>query len=120
MEVSQIYYLRGEYQKAEKVLRGALVMSPENPDLYACLGATCQAQGKNEEAVKYYQQAIKSCPSEQCSHSNLGEMLLIEGKIDEAIEEFTKALDLLDPSDPVAERASALLQIAKVTQETDA
>ena len=118
MEVSQIYYMRRQYEEAEKVLRGALVLSPGNADLYACLGAVCHVQGKIDQAKEYYTLAIKTCPSEECSQSNLGELLLAEGKTEEAIEQLTKALELADPSDPIAERAAALLQIAQtVAQE---
>ena len=50
LEVGQIYYLRGEYAKAEKVFRGALVLSPGNGDLYAALAA----YNAGPDAVRQY------------------------------------------------------------------
>jgi len=113
MDISQLYYSRGEYEKAEKVLRGALVLSPEDPDVYACLGAVCQVQGRWDEARDYYLHSLKGCPSEKCARSNLAHLLLMDGMTGEAEQELRQVLDDIDSGHPMKERAAALLQIVQ-------
>jgi len=118
-EAGQIYYLRNQFQKAEKVFRGALVMSPGHGDLLAALGAALHVQQKYEEALSCYDAALKACPSEQCSKANRGELLLLTGEREEAIKELKASIEEFGDGNPLTERAKALLQIAETAESTD-
>jgi tetratricopeptide (TPR) repeat protein len=118
LEVGQIYYLRREFDKAEKVFRGALVLSPGNGDLYAALGAALHVQKKHEEALECYEKALKVCPSESCSKANRGELLLLAGKTEEALKELKETIEQQGDGHPLSERAKVLLNIAEAQQAT--
>ncbi|MEW6364542.1 MAG: tetratricopeptide repeat protein [Acidobacteriota bacterium] len=122
MEASMLFYARCEYEKAEKVLRGALVMSPGNSDIYACLGALYHAQDRLDEAYECYEQALKGCPSEECARSNRATLLMQRGKAEDAIQELKRVIQEHDPSNPVVERSKELLKVAEslVTRKTGA
>lgn len=116
LEVGQIYYLRGEYEKAEKVFQGALVMQPGDGDLLAALGATYHVQKKYELALACYEAALKACPSESCSKANRGELLLLMGHKEEAIRELKATIEQHGADHPLGERAAALLNLAQTAE----
>ncbi|MBN2432504.1 MAG: tetratricopeptide repeat protein [Acidobacteria bacterium] len=120
MEASQIFYARGQYDQAERVLQGALVLSPENPDVYACLGAVCQVQGRWDEALDYLQRSLKTCPSEKCARTNLAQLLLQEGSVTEATQELELALADMTPDHPTRARTEAMLDIARAIDQFQA
>ncbi len=117
LEVGQIYYLRGEYDKAEKVFRGALVLSPGNGDLLAAAGAACHVQKKHDEALALYEKALDACPSESCAKSNRAELLLLAGKKEEAIAELKATVEQAGLGNMVGDRAEALLKLAEGNAE---
>ena len=117
MEISQFYYSRGDYVDAENVLRGAMILAPENPDIYACLGAVYQAQGRFDEAADCFARSLATCPGEKCARSNLAQQLLLKGRIDEAAEELRRVVADIEPDHPIRERAETLLQIAETAQK---
>jgi|GEM_PF-1643779 len=117
MEASQIFYARGQYAQAEKVLQGALVLSPDNPDVYACLGAVCQVQGRWDEALDYLQRSLKTCPGEKCARTNLAQLLLQEGKVTEATTELKQALVDMPADHPTRARTEALLDITRAIDQ---
>jgi len=117
MEVGQLYYMRGELDKAEKVLRGALTLGRDNADVYGSLGAVVHAQGRTEEALGYYQLALQGCPSETCARSNMAQLMILGGNPKQAVEELEKSIEGKDLDDPAVKRASALLQIARILEQ---
>lgn len=110
-EVGQVYYLRGEYAKAEKVFRGALVLSPGNGDLYSAVGAALQAQGRQDEAIAMFEQALNACPSEPSAKVNRGELFMKMGELDAAQRELNAAIELDGGQTYISERARVLLQL---------
>jgi len=116
-EVGQVYYLRGEYGKAEKVFRGALVLSPGNGDLFSAIGAALQAQGKHDEATAMYEQALNSCPSEPSAKVNRGEIFLKQGDLEAAERELVAAIELDGDQTYISQRARVLLQLLAQMEE---
>lgn len=119
-EVGQVYYLRGDYEKAERVFRGALVMSPGNGDLYSAIGASLHAQGNSEGAIVYYEKAQKACPNEPSSKLNRAELMLARGEHEIAVKEISAAIELDNGHTFVTERGKALLQLAQKLREVEA
>lgn len=117
LEVGQIYYLRGEYENAEKVFRGALVLSPGNGDLFAAAGAACHVQKKHDEALAFYEKALDACPAESCAKSNRAELMLLAGNKEEAIAELKATIEQAGLGNTLGDRAQALLKIAEGSAE---
>ena len=119
LEVGQVYYLRGEYGKAEKVFRGVLHLSPGNGDIHAALGATYHVQGKTDLALECYEQALQACPSESCAKANRGELMLLGGDRDAAVRELKDTIEREGEDSPLGERAAALLKVAEAAAEQE-
>jgi tetratricopeptide (TPR) repeat protein len=119
-EVGQVYYLRGDYQKAERVFRGVLVMSPGSGDVYSAIGASLHAQGKPDEAIAYYEKALNACPNEPSAKINRAELFLAKGDREAAIKELNAAIELDAGQSFASERAKALLELANKLIEAEA
>lgn len=117
LEAAQVYYARGEYLKAEKIFRGALVLSPGSAEILSAIGSALQAQDKDEEALEYYEAALGDCPHDLASKMNRAELWLRAGQTDKAIAELESVLDMIHPDNIVAERANLLLEAAKQIEE---
>jgi len=113
IEASMLLYTRCEFEKAEKILQGALVLSPGNADIYSCLGAVYHVQNRLDEASDCYDRALKGCPSEECARSNRAGVLMLRGKAEEAIEELKRVIEQGDPENPIVERSRELLKVAE-------
>lgn len=78
------------YDEAEKYLRRAIKLKPDEPVFMDSIGWLYYKQGKSTEALKYLRMAYdKQAESEIAGH--LAEVLLSAGKKDEAREVFKKA-----------------------------
>lgn len=65
--------------------------------LYAKLGESYDAAGKNDEAVESYQKAIAAKPDVAGYYNNLGNVLARQGKIEETKQAYQKAAELDPP-----------------------
>lgn len=84
----------GEFQAAQK----AAGEKDGNLNLiYAKLGESYDAAGKNAEAVEAYQKAIALKPDVAGYYNNLGNVLARQGKIDETKQAYQKAVELDPP-----------------------
>ncbi|HXN24436.1 MAG TPA: tetratricopeptide repeat protein [Candidatus Dormibacteraeota bacterium] len=83
-----------EFQAAQKA---AGEKDPNLHLIYAKLGESYDAQGKNEEAVEAYQKAIAAKPDVAGYYNNLGNVLARQGKIEETKQAYQKAAEIDPP-----------------------
>lgn len=124
---AQEYYRQGEQLKAEKVFRGAYVLSKGSPEILRFIGATLHAQMRIDEALELYDQALVHLPDDPQLLYNKGELLVLSGESDSAIvllkqvsaatQADTAMKELHQRADTMMTVASKLKQIAGTKQE---
>jgi tetratricopeptide (TPR) repeat protein len=102
-DVSELYneaimHIKGEgYAQAEKLLRNALSIEPENAGFYNRLGFVLRKQEKYKEAISAYRKAILLKPDYYEAMNNLAVALEAIGQENEA-EDIYKKILLKKPS----------------------
>ena len=87
--------IRGDINKAIKIFKKALILSPDLlTEVYNNLGNMLAYKGLYKEAVFYYKQAIISDPRYILSYKNLGFAYVRMEKWDEARKTLQKALSI--------------------------
>jgi protein O-GlcNAc transferase len=85
---------KGNLDRAIRLFRHALSLSPEQPSTYNNLGIALQAQGKLPEAIEYFLHAISLKPDYSSAYCNLGVAAYDLGHLDEAIKCYQMALSI--------------------------
>jgi tetratricopeptide (TPR) repeat protein len=98
------YYLQGRWSDAEKALRTAIKLEPDNERTRINLGLTLAAAGKTDEAFPL----LSESSSDATGHANLGYLLAGNGQFDLARRQYETAL-ALRPDMELARRALARL-----------
>lgn len=88
----------GRYDDANKALREALGIRPNDALTWINLGNLYDEEGKKQEAQEAYEKAISLDPDNARAHYNFGLLLIEDNKTEEARLEFEKARKL-DPAD---------------------
>lgn len=78
------FICKGMYVDAEKYLKQALVVNPENPYALLNLGVVYQNTGRPEKARPLYEKVIKLNPKDTATRSNL------EGKAGKTLVDLAK------------------------------
>jgi tetratricopeptide (TPR) repeat protein len=92
--LTQIHRGSGEPQKAEKVLKNALLIDDNRGNFYVDLADVLKIQGKDEEALSYYNLYAETYPNHARSFRLLGDFYFDEGKYQEAEKNYEKSLIL--------------------------
>lgn len=93
------------------LLRDAIALDPENPDLMADAARLHGAEGRLEDAVRAFEEAIERDGSRGVYHRELAAVRERAGRPDLAIAHYQAALRI-DPSDFAAHLALARLYVA--------
>jgi tetratricopeptide (TPR) repeat protein len=89
-----LYYLKGNYRRAEHVLRAALEKRPAMPKAWDNLGLVLYRTQRYPEAREAFAKEIALAPKSADGHYNLGCAAAAENKTEEAIAAFRKALEV--------------------------
>lgn len=85
---------QGEFQAAKQEGRIAMLLSPDNPDTYYCIGLAEMEAGELKEAVESFEIAIDINKSIPDYYLNRGKGYFFQGHYYKAIEDFYKVLEL--------------------------
>jgi len=85
---------KAQYADAEQEYRAALLLDPQNADLYVSLTYVLIPQQKWDETESAARAALRLDPNNDLAHNNLGVALGSKGDLDNAIAEFRNALRL--------------------------
>ncbi|MHB1557404.1 MAG: tetratricopeptide repeat protein [Isosphaeraceae bacterium] len=98
---AQVFMSRWQYAEAEPLLRAAVRLRPESPDLLNSLGSALWEQGKPAESEPYFRRASALRPEDCVILNNLGLACWDQGRPEEAAECYRRVLQL----DPAANNA---------------
>lgn len=91
----------GDGESAEKDLRAALAINPDQPHVLNYLGYSLVEQGRNlDEALDMIERAVAANPASGYIVDSLGWVLYRLGRYDEAVGQMERAIELI-PVDPV-------------------
>lgn len=105
---------------AVPLLRGALALAPEHPEVLRLWGVACVQQGRAHDAVTAFRRAIARRPGDALLHNNLGSALRGAGDIDSAMEAFQHACALAPGLAAAWYNLGKTLKLAMRTHEADA
>ena len=115
--LGDVYFARGELNKALAEFRSALYLRPDSPYAHNGIGLVLTKMGRLDEAVDHLNAAIRILPNHPIAHLNLGNALLQKGQTSGAIKEFEQQL-ALQPDDAAAQcdLANALADQGQLNQ----
>jgi tetratricopeptide (TPR) repeat protein len=83
-----------EFEKAEPLLRRALVLDPQSLGAYAELGVALAGLKRDEDAIALYREGITSVPGGELLRYNLANRCQELGRHEEAIAEYRRCVEL--------------------------
>ena len=86
----RLYYVSGDYAKAESELNDALDQKAVTANLY--LGRVFRAQGRNEEAQSYYEAYLEENPNDSKVLYELGQIAFQAGEYEQAVTWFEEGM----------------------------
>src|SRR6476620_856106 len=115
--LGDVYFARGELNKALAEFRSALYLRPDSPYAHNDIGLVLTKMGRLDEAVDHLNAAIRILPNHPMAHLHLGNALLQKGQTSGAIKEFEQQL-ALQPDDAAAhcDLANALADQGQLSQ----
>lgn len=85
----------GDYQAAADDYTCALVLAPEDPDLYNERGIAYYNQRLYSRALEDYEKAIELDPNYSYAYNNRGNVFYVRGDYARAIEDYTRSIELV-------------------------
>lgn len=84
--------------EAERILRDAVQIEPQNTETLTCLGAVLSDSGKHQEAAQILRRAISAGSRDRNTYFNLGIALINSATHEEAMSYFNLAKSLSSSS----------------------
>ena len=94
--LADIYFRRGETDKAQEVLKYSLVSNPNIPELHITLGTIQKELGDYEHAMAHFHKAVTFDENNSVAFNSLGECCIALGLEKQAEPFFAKAAKLDD------------------------
>jgi protein O-mannosyl-transferase len=85
---------RGDLAEAEKHLRRAVEINPQNDVIQSNLALALARKGNLVEATAHFHRALEINPADPATLNNMGITLAQQGKLDEAIQHFQRSLEI--------------------------
>jgi Tfp pilus assembly protein PilF len=92
--LGDIFFARGELERAVTEFRAALSLRPDSPYAHNNLGVALTKTGQIDEAIVHLNTAVQTLPTHATAHFNLGNALLQKGQLDAAAVQFEQQLEL--------------------------
>ncbi len=83
-----------KWEEAERVLRGALEIEPEDPESNDRLGVALRHLGRLEDAIFHHMKSVSLVHHQPIAHINLGVSLVASKQFEWAIEAFKVAISM--------------------------
>ena len=94
LHVGRFAAQRGDLAEAEKRLRRAVQLNPQNDVFQSNLALILARQGNLAEATDHFRRALEINPKDPATLNNMGIALAQQGKLDEAIQHFRRSLEI--------------------------
>ncbi len=93
-QLGSLYILKKRLDDAEKILKKAVLLNPENSSAHDNLGIIYSEKGLYNKAIKKFEKAIQLNPESADAYFNLGLVYRKKGKISKMRQFFEKAAEL--------------------------
>lgn len=90
--LGDLYFLKGDYPKAQEATQKALTIAPDNIHGYKTLGAILYAQNQIIEAISVTQKGLQINPDAML-YNNLGTFYYALGQYAQSVSAFERAID---------------------------
>ncbi len=99
-----VYYMKGDYQRAERYYLEALEMKRDYPRALYGLGRVYLATGDLREAVRKLERAVEKAPDAAVFYMELGRAYTKAHRYNDALQAYKKAAAIADGT-PIGDRA---------------
>jgi tetratricopeptide (TPR) repeat protein len=89
-----LYIHEKQYNDAERVLKKAVVLEPQNPAIHNNLGVVYVEKKEHNKAIRKYEKAIELKSDFADAYFNLGIVYRLNGKLNKVEDFFEKAIEL--------------------------
>lgn len=89
-----LYIHEKQYDNAEKILKKAVILEPQNPAIHNNLGVVYVEKKEYNKAIRKYEKAIEIKPDFADAYFNLGVVYKLNGKLNKVKGFFEKAIEL--------------------------
>lgn len=105
-----LFYYQGKIEEARTLFQGLYAVNPLDSYFAKALGVVEFAAGNAQGAVTAYDVCIKLSPEDVGAYVGRAEVKIALGQKSGAIEDLRRASQIVDTSDPLKPKVSALLQ----------
>lgn len=92
--LADLYVNRGEFKKAEELLKRFLARNPRNTDLARYLGDVYVRQERYDEAIRMLESGLRANPNDTSLIEKLGEAYLLKGERERAVDVWMRILNV--------------------------
>jgi tetratricopeptide (TPR) repeat protein len=104
-------------EEAVRLLRRAIIATPEDPETHNSLGLALTRSGRNEKAIEHFRASLRAGSRDPSVPNNLGAALAQNGEHEAAVEQFSTALKIAPRfPDALANLAGSLSQLGQYEQ----
>ena len=100
MHAEQMYRTKADFQTAEKLLKRATALDPENLTCLMRLAALYHSSNRMQEALALYNKAVEIEPKDPSCHWNIGIISVRLKHVAEAEEAFSRVIELAPQQAP--------------------
>jgi len=111
------YESEGRLEDAERELRAALLLAPDNFELHNNLGVVYKKRGAYEPAAQEYRTVLELAPGDVMARYNLGNLYLEQGRTTDAVREYEITVGLIPDYDEAHNNLGIAYQRAGRTAE---
>jgi type III secretion system low calcium response chaperone LcrH/SycD len=108
-KAAYVYFYQGRLAEARTLFQGLYAVNPADPYFAKALGVVEMASGNAQGALAAYDVALKLDARDAQAYVGRAEVRLSLGHKPQAVEDLRRVASLLAESDPLAQKASAIL-----------
>lgn len=109
-KTAYFFYYQGRVNEARTLFQGLYAINPADAYFAKALGVVEMAAGNPQGALAAYDVALKLAASDAAAYVGRAEVKLALGQKSQAAEDLRRAAQLTQSDDPVAVKASAMLE----------
>lgn len=105
VNLSEVYRLTGELDRAEAAARKAVALAPNEQESHAALALVLFDAGKRDESLAEMKAGVAADPKDAGGHLTMGRILHRLERYEEALASFSTSAELSDSADPLINAA---------------
>jgi tetratricopeptide (TPR) repeat protein len=94
LDAEKLYHARGDFGRAEALLKRAIAFDPNNIKIFEMLGSLYSTTNRFPEALRQFERIIEIEPSNHLSYLNIGSISMVLKRFDDAESAYRMAINV--------------------------